>query len=266
MHGLTEVASYATIATFFVLGRVAQEQPDLVRSLAAGGHEIGTHGWDHTPLYRQTPEQFSVQLRRSLVALQDLTGRAVRGHRAPFFSINVGTLWALEELTSSGLRYDSSIFPVHNYRYGIPNACRFPHRLPTRLLWEFPLSTVSVGRLNVPFGGGFYARFWPYAWVRWAIQRLNDLGQPAIVYFHPWEFDPGHPRLKEELPRLARTTHYHRLTHSSQILSTLLSDFHWTTVEHFLNTRDSIPVEKSIVDRKNSPSAPLREHQAPNAQ
>ena len=249
------LARHSTHATFFVLGRVAQEHPDWVRRLAAAGHEIGTHGWNHTPLYRLTPAQFRGELRRSLEALQELTGHAVRGHRAPFFSITTDTLWALEELMGIGLRYDSSIFPVHNYRYGIPDAYRFPHRLPTLPLWEFPLSTVSFGRLNVPFCGGFYARFWPYAWVRWAIRRLNDLGQPAIMYFHPWEFDAQHPRLKGELPRLARATHYYRLTSPPRILNALLTDFHWTTMEHFLKTPYGIPVPHAQAEKRDALSS-----------
>jgi polysaccharide deacetylase family protein (PEP-CTERM system associated) len=231
------LAKYSTCATFFILGRVAQEQPGWVRRLAVAGHEIGTHGWSHTPIYRQTPAQFRGELRCSLEALQELSGQSVRGHRAAFFSITADSLWALEELTAVGIGYDSSIFPVHNYRYGIPCACRFPHRWPTLPLWEFPLSTLSVARLNVPFSGGFYARLWPYAWLRWAIRRLNHLGQPAIVYFHPWEFDACQPRLKGEIPWLARATHYYRLTRPPGILDALLTDFRWTTMGHCLSTR-----------------------------
>jgi polysaccharide deacetylase family protein (PEP-CTERM system associated) len=231
---LETLASHATHATFFVLGQVAHTHPAWVRRPADAGHELGTHGWSHTPVYRQTPAQFRDELLRSVGALQDTSGRAVEGHRAAFFSITRHSLWALEELAVAGIQFDSSIFPVHNYRYGLPLARRFPHRWDTLPLWEFPISTLSLARLNIPFSGGFYARLWPYAWLRWGIQRLNQRGQPAIVYFHPWEFDVHQPRLRRETAWLARATHYHRLACAPGILQALLRDFRWTTMGDYL--------------------------------
>lgn len=222
------LASHATRATFFVLGVVAQRHPDLVQRIVAAGHEIATHGWDHTPVYRQTPAQFCTDLRRSLAVLRNF-GCEVAGHRAAFFSLTAATPWAPAILAAEGITYDSSIFPVHNYRYGVPAAPRFAHRLLPALV-EYPVSTVRIGGINVPFSGGFYARFWPYAWVRWGVRTLNRQGQPAVVYFHPWEFDPAHPVLATGVPWLARRTHYHRLTRTQGVLAALLRDFSWTAM------------------------------------
>lgn len=182
---LEQLAGAGVQATFFVLGVVAQEHPALVRRLAEAGHEIGTHGWNHTPLYRQTPSHFRGELRRSIDLLADLSDQPVRGHRAAFFSLTPQTEWAIAQMAEAGIQYDSSLFPVFNYRYGWPGAPRWPHRWPNSDIWEIPLSTLSLGRLNLPFSGGFYARFWPYTMLRWAITRVNRAGQPAVVYFHP---------------------------------------------------------------------------------
>jgi polysaccharide deacetylase family protein (PEP-CTERM system associated) len=217
-------------ATFFVLGVVAHEHPKWVRRLTQAGHEIGTHGWNHTPLYRQTSLQFRAELRCSIELLQDLTGRPVWGHRAAFFSLTPRTVWAIEELATAQVKYDSSLFPVLNYRYGWPGAPRWPHRWLANDIWEFPLSTLSLGKFNVPFSGGCYARFWPYPILRWAIRMINRYGQPAIVYFHPWEFDITQPRLGSPVPWLARATHYYKLDRTSSILRALLFDFEWTTM------------------------------------
>lgn len=231
---LALLAEHEVRATFFLLGCIAAARPALVRRLAEAGHELGTHGWDHTPLYRQTPAQFQRDLNRSLHAIQEAGGTLVRGHRAPFFSVTRQTLWSLQAVAAAGLRYDSSIFPVHNYRYGLPGARRFPHRWPELPLWEFPLSTVAFAAFNIPFSGGFYARFWPYAWQRAAIRHLNRAGQPAILYFHPWEFDPGQPRLRTGAPWLARRTHYHRLHRPPALLRAFLADFTWTSMGDYL--------------------------------
>jgi polysaccharide deacetylase family protein (PEP-CTERM system associated) len=225
---LAELSRQRVAATFFVLGMSACDHPDAIRRIAAAGHEIGTHGWSHTAIYRQERPVFRSELRRSLELIEGLSGRPVRGHRAAMFSITAESLWALDELSAAGLAYDSSIFPVHNYRYGIPGALRFPYRLPRgRGLWELPVATIRLVALNLPFGGGFYARFWPYAWLKRAIGSLNAHGHPAVVYFHPWEFDPQQPRLRAGSTWLARTTHYFRLASTRATLKRLLNDFEW---------------------------------------
>ena len=229
---LEMLSRHATRATFFVLGIVARAHPALVQRVATAGHEIGTHGWDHTPVYRQTPDAYRTDLRASLTELRAASGQPVQGHRAAFFSITRATPWALGILAEEGIIYDSSIFPVHNYRYGVPDAERYPHRVLPQLT-EFPISTLRLGGINVPFSGGFYARFWPYALLRWAIRSLNRQGQPVIAYFHPWEFDPAQPHVGGEVPWLARRTHYYRLASTHRVLAALLRDFRWTVMGEF---------------------------------
>lgn len=220
-----------TRATFLVLGVVAEQHPELVQRIANKGHEIGTHGWCHTPIYHQTPQEFRAELCRSLEVLQAITSHPVKSHRAAFFSITKNSLWALDVLAEAGIEVDTSVFPVWNYRCGIPDAARFPHRIGG--LWEFPISTIRIGGVNIPFSGGFYARFWPYALLKRAIQHLNRQGQPAIVYFHPWEFDVQQPRVKNASHPLARTTHYHRLHRTRYVLQGLLRDFEWAPLQDF---------------------------------
>lgn len=234
---LNTLATYKTHATFFVLGWTAAQNPDLIRRIAASGHEIASHGWSHTPIYRQLPAVFREELRLSIDTLQQITGQPIKGHRAAFFSITRDSLWAIQELEAAGIAYDSSIFPVYNYRYGIPDAPRFPYQLPQSKIWEIPLSTLRLGTINIPFSGGFYARFWAYSLLKYGIKRLNKQYQPAIFYFHPWEFDPPQPRLSQISYRTARFTHYHRLHRTGHILERLLQDFRWITVRDYLSNR-----------------------------
>lgn len=212
-------------ATFFVLGYVAERHHALVREIAAAGHEIGTHGYSHSFVYHQTPATFREELGRSLRALQDITGQPVRGHRAPFFSITRQCLWALDTLAELGLRYDSSIFPVRNYRYGIEDAPRWPYELPNGAsgLKEFPLSTWRLLGQNVPVAGGAYFRIYPYALTRRAMQAINRQGRAAVFYLHPWELDADHPRIS--LPRRIALTHYFNLAATERRFRRLLKDF-----------------------------------------
>jgi len=225
-HRLLELLDEVGVrATFFVLGYVAERHPELVRQLAAAGHEIATHGYSHTLIYRQTPQLFRAELSRSIWLLEDLTGEQVLGHRAPFFSITRETLWALEVLGELGIRYDSSIFPVVNYRYGIDNAPRWPHRITIggETLIEFPISTWRFCGRNIPIAGGAYFRIYPYAFTRRAFQAINHQGYPAVFYLHPWEIDREHPCIP--LPRRIALTHYFNLQATENRLRRLLRDF-----------------------------------------
>jgi polysaccharide deacetylase family protein (PEP-CTERM system associated) len=221
------LAEVGTRATFFVLGCVAHEQPDLVRRIVDGGHEVGVHGWDHIPIFEQTPAQFRTELVRSIDVLEDITRRRVLAYRAPFFSIRRDTLWALDELARAGVRYDSSILPVHHYRCGIPGARRDPHPLQGGELLEFPISTLRLGRLNLAFSGGFYVRALPYPILRWAFRQLNARGQPAVAYFHPWELDLGHPRRKCSSSWVIHGSHSYGLPTAQPKMRALLRDFAW---------------------------------------
>jgi peptidoglycan/xylan/chitin deacetylase (PgdA/CDA1 family) len=198
---LRVLEEYGVHGTFFLLGWVADRHPDLVREIAAAGHEVATHGYWHELIYRQSPEAFTADLRRSL----DAIGRA------------------LDVLRDHGLVYDSSIFPLSAHdRYGIGDADRFANRLRNGL-WEFPASTVRLGGRNWPVAGGGYLRLLPLSLTRRAIRRLNAEGHPAIVYLHPWELDPEQPRVADA-PLLSRFRHYVNIGRTEERLRALLSE------------------------------------------
>lgn len=214
-------------ATFFVLGWVAERHRALVRSIASLGHEIACHGHGHRMIQYLSRQEFEGDVTRAKDALEDTTGRPVLGYRAPTFSIMRSTLWSLDVLAETGFRYDSSIFPVVHDRYGIPDAPRFPHRLKTPNggeITEFPPSTITLLGRRLPVAGGGYFRLFPYGFTRRAITRLNrGEGQPAMVYLHPWEFDPDQPRLP--VGPLSRFRHLVNVGRTEARLTRLLSDF-----------------------------------------
>jgi len=214
-----------TKATFFVLGAVAERFPALVAELAADGHEIGCHGHAHRFVYKQTPDEFRTDLRRARDSVGSAAGAQPAGYRAPYFSIRTDSLWALEILAEEGFTYDSSIFPVRNYRYGIPDAPREPHDVATATgrLREIPLTPARIMGQNLPFSGGAYLRILP-----WWAQRLTwsaaDRGNRNVMaYIHPWELDPEHPVIA--LPRRVAATHYARLRLTERRLDRLLERY-----------------------------------------
>jgi polysaccharide deacetylase family protein (PEP-CTERM system associated) len=222
-------------ATFFVLGWVAERHPDLVRRIAGQGHEVASHGFAHRLVYDLTPSMFRDDIRRSKAALQDATGMAVEGYRAPSYSVTPRSLWALDVLIEEGFRYDSSIFPIHHDRYGIPVSSRHPYRLdrPCGSIIEAPGSTVRWGVVNFPVAGGGYFRILPYRWTRWGIARLNRTEQrPAIFYLHPWEIDPDQPKLSAGV--LSRFRHYRNLGETEGRLKQLLADFDFAPMQAVL--------------------------------
>ncbi|MCI0547893.1 MAG: DUF3473 domain-containing protein [Candidatus Rokubacteria bacterium] len=214
-------------ATFFVLGWVAERHPDLVRRIHGGGHEVACHGHGHRMIQRQSRREFAEDVRRAKAVLEDTTGAAVLGYRAPTFSVMRDTLWSLEVLAEIGLRYDSSIYPITHDRYGIPDAPRFPHLIRTPgggEIAEFPLSTVTVAGRRVPVAGGGYFRLAPYRLTAWAIRRLNEREhQPAIVYLHPWEIDPRQP--VPSVGWLQHLRHTVNMDKTERRLGRLLRDF-----------------------------------------
>ena len=212
-------------ATFFVLGWVADRHPDLLREIAAAGHEIASHGYWHDLIYRQTPDEFATDLRRSLEAIERTLGNGSPiGYRAPGFSITNESLWALDVLRDQGIAYDASIFPlVAHDRYGLRGAPRFAHRVANGL-WEFPASTWRVCGQNLPVAGGGYFRLYPLGLTRQAIRSLNESGRPAIVYLHPWEFDPEQP-VVTGASRRSRFRHYVNLSRTEPRLDALLREF-----------------------------------------
>jgi polysaccharide deacetylase family protein (PEP-CTERM system associated) len=225
------LATHQVRATFFVLGWVADRHPNLVRAITAGGHEIGTHGYWHRLVYEQTPVEFAEDLARSLAAIKracsDVT---VLGYRAPAFSVTKQSLWALDILREQKLTYDSSIFPLaYHDRYGIPDAQRFAHQHRNGL-WEFPVSTLRFGQKNVPVAGGGYFRIYPLTATRYAIRRLHQEQRAAVVYLHPWEFDPTQPRIAGA-SLFSRFRHYTNLAKTYERLKTLLTEFQFAPMQ-----------------------------------
>lgn len=225
-----------TSATFFVLGWVAERHGGLVRAIQTRGHEVASHGYGHQMITRLNRAQFAEDVRRGKAAIEDVTGTAVIGYRAPTFSVVRGTLWSLEVLAEAGFRYDSSIFPIVHDRYGIPDAARFPHRVaagPGVEIGEFPLSTIAWLGWRFPVAGGGYFRLLPYAFTHRAVRHLNEReGQPAIVYLHPWEIDPAQPRLP--VGWVTRFRHSVNTQTTESKIHHLLRDFRFAPVRDVL--------------------------------
>jgi polysaccharide deacetylase family protein (PEP-CTERM system associated) len=217
-------------ATFFTLGWVAQRYPSLVRRIAEQGHEIASHGQSHGRASEQSPRDFLDDIRGARALLEDIAGCAVRGYRAPSFSVGPGNAWAFDCIREAGYRYSSSVYPIRHDHYGAPDAPRFAHEVRPGLL-ELPVATVRMGKRNWPAGGGGYFRLLPYGVSRWSLARINGVDrQPAIFYFHPWEVDPGQPRVAGASAK-ARFRHYLNLARMRPRLARLLADFRWDRVD-----------------------------------
>jgi polysaccharide deacetylase family protein (PEP-CTERM system associated) len=222
------LAGSSVTATFFVLGWVADRYPDLVRRIAAAGHELASHGYSHRLVYDMTPVSFRDDLRRAKDAIGAASGFEVRGFRAPSFSITARSLWALDILAEEGYAFDSSIYPIRRDRYGLPGAPRFIHTIvrPAGRIIEVPPSTTRVSGMTLPVGGGGYFRLYPFALTRLAFARLNAKEhQPAVVYLHPWEIDPAQPRQRGS--QLSIFRHYVNIGRTEARLRRLLTLFHF---------------------------------------
>lgn len=217
-------------ATFFTLGWVAQRYPQLVRRIVEAGHELASHGYGHLRASDQTPEDFLADIASAKKLLEDIGGVPVIGYRAPSFSIGENNLWAFDCLQSAGYLYSSSVYPVAHDHYGMPDAPRFPYKVKGALI-EIPITTVRTLGRNLPAGGGGYFRFAPYLVSRWAIRRFNERERrPAIFYMHPWEIDPGQPRVSG-VGLKSRFRHYINLHKTEGRLCRLLGDFRWGRVD-----------------------------------
>lgn len=225
---LGELGRCGVKATFFLLGWVAERHPALVRRIVAGGHELACHGYGHTMITRQDRVSFEEDLRRARGVIEELAGVRVLGYRAATFSITEKTKWALEALWENGFFFDSSIYPIHHDRYGIPSAPRFPFiavEKEGRALWEVPGPTMRIGRVTLPAAGGGYLRLFPYLFTREAIRRANRSGYPVNVFAHPWEFDNELPKVK--LPLVSRVRHYGGIGRNRRKLRRLIEEFHF---------------------------------------
>jgi polysaccharide deacetylase family protein (PEP-CTERM system associated) len=219
-------------ATFFTLGWIAERYPQVVRRIVDAGHELASHGYGHQRASDLTPEQFRDDISRAKKILEDLGGVAIRGYRAPSFSINHENWWAVEELGNAGYEYSSSIYPVRHDHYGMPDAPRFAHRPngETGIL-ELPPTTVPLFGRNLPAAGGGWFRLLPYEVSRWMLNRVNAQDNaPCMFYFHPWEVDHEQPRL-QGLSAKTRFRHYVNLKHMQGRLRRLLKDFEWDRVD-----------------------------------
>ena len=240
-----------TKATFFTLGWVAEKSPELVRTIHKAGHEIASHGYSHQLIYNQTPKVFREETRRSKAILEDITGEAITGYRAASYSITNQSRWALDILAEEGFVWDSSIFPVHHDRYGMPGTPRWPHRLTTdqgHELAEFPLSTLKFPGYTLPIAGGGYFRLFPYWFSQWGLGSINRQGQPFVFYLHPWEVDPGQPKL--DVKWFSRFRHYNNLDVCEARLDKLVSHFSFVPMGEVLRNqgllKDQTPEPESL--------------------
>jgi polysaccharide deacetylase family protein (PEP-CTERM system associated) len=224
--------------TFFVLGWVAERYPGLVRRIAAARHEVACHGFSHQLIYQQAPGTFREETRRAKKVLEEATGRPVLGYRAASFSITRRSLWALDTLIDLGFAYDSSIFPIHHDRYGIPGAARRPGPVAApsgRTLAEFPLSAASFLGLRLPVSGGGYFRIFPYWLTVTGLRQINSRLGPFAFYVHPWEIDPAQPRIT--VGPLAHFRHYTNLGRCERRLGRLLREFRFGRMADVLGAR-----------------------------
>jgi polysaccharide deacetylase family protein (PEP-CTERM system associated) len=229
---LRMLREYDTRATFFVLGWVAERHPEIVREIAADGHELASHGYAHESVFELTPDLLCRDVRRSIDAIVAACPTAtIQGYRAPSFSIDEESQWAFDVLSKIGLAYDSSVFPTTFHdRYGMHTSPRFAHQVAPAL-WEIPLSTIRAFGCNWPVAGGGYFRLSPLSFTAWAVHKINREGQPAVVYLHPWEFDPEQPKVSSASLR-SRFRHYVNLGRTEHRLRELLRRFAFAPIAH----------------------------------
>jgi len=231
---LGSLESHGVLGTFFVLGWIARHRPEVVRAIASAGHEIASHGFSHQRVTSLTPKAFGEDLRSSKRALEDLTGDAVLGYRAPSFSIIPGYEWAFDVIIEEGYRYDSSLFPVRRRGYGYPSAPRAPYvmRRSGGAIAEFPLATTSLFGFPIPAAGGGYLRQFPLGVIRRAFREASRRGESGTFYVHPWEIDPDQPRLP--VSSLNYVRHYRGLGTALARIEGLLSEFRFASISSFL--------------------------------
>ncbi len=241
VHRILELLDEAQAkATFFTLGWIAERYPQLVREIVARGHELASHGYGHERASDLDEAAFLLDVRRAKEILEDLGGVEVKGYRAPSFSIGTGNLWAFATLARAGYRYSSSIYPIQHDHYGMPDSPRFAYRVNEQLV-EIPVTTLRLGRRNLPSSGGGYFRLLPYALSRWMLQRVNrGDGEPAIFYFHPWEIDAQQPRI-DGIDLKTRFRHYVNISRMERRLQQLLADFRWGRMDDVFLGRAPAP-------------------------
>ena len=222
-------------ATFFTLGWIAERYPGVVRGIIDNGHELASHGYGHERASDLSESAFFADIHLAKVLLEDLSGAEVKGYRAPSFSIGSTNMWAFDCLARAGYRYSSSVYPIKHDHYGMPDAPRFAHVV--RGMLEVPPTTLRLFSRNFPASGGGYFRLLPYALSRWMLNRVNDGDrEPATFYFHPWEIDPGQPRIPG-ISAKTRFRHYLNLSRMEARLDRLLADFRWGRMDQVFFNR-----------------------------
>jgi polysaccharide deacetylase family protein (PEP-CTERM system associated) len=218
--------------TFFTLGWVAERHPALIRRIVADGHELASHGYWHRLAHEQTPAEFGADIGDARKLLEDTGGVAVRGYRAPTFSINTRNPWAFDVLVEQGYRYSSSLYPIRHDLYGVPDAPRLPfHPNGPDGILEIPMTTLRLAGRNLPCAGGGYFRLLPYAVFRAALRRVNGAEtMRGLFYTHPWEIDADQPRVTQA-PLMAKFRHYLNLHDMPRRMGLLLRDFRWGRVD-----------------------------------
>lgn len=223
-------AESGVTATFFTLGWVAERHPRLIRRIVAGGHEIASHGWDHRRVFTMDAAAFRADLARARAALEDAGGQAVTGYRAPSFSIDARNPWAFDVLAEAGYAYSSSVAPVVHDHYGWRGAPRYAFRpLKDAALIELPVTVARIAGRHWATGGGFF-RLLPAALTDFAVRQVNRDGHGGVFYFHPWEVDPGQPRVARA-PLRSRVRHYSRLGAMAGKLRGLIGRHDWGRVD-----------------------------------
>ena len=228
---LAQFAKAGVHGTFFTLGWVAQRYTQLIRRIVAEGHELASHGHGHQLVHNLTPEAFREDLLRAKHLLEDAGGVPVIGYRAPTFSIGPRNAWAWQVLEDTGHRYSSSVYPVKHDLYGVPDAPRFPYRPTAGSILEIPMTTLPLAGRNLPISGGGYFRLMPYALYRTLLRRFAAIeARPAVFYIHPWEIDPGQPRVPGASAR-SRFRHTVNLAATAGRIDRLLTDFPWDRMD-----------------------------------
>lgn len=246
---LSLLSKHDAKATFFTLGWIAERFPNMVRKIVLEGHEIASHGYGHQKATLQTPDEVRADLLRAKGILQDITGQAIVGYRAPSFSIGKDNLWVHQILAETGHEYSSSVYPVHHDHYGMPEANRFACEAQGGIL-EIPLTTIQLLSRNIPAAGGGYFRLFPYSLSRWMIDRVNQKdGQAAIFYCHPWEIDPEQPKIKQASTK-SRFRHYVNMHRMENRLDQLLQDFKWDRVDNVF--ADKLPNKTALTVNSTS--------------
>jgi len=224
---LTIFNEHSVVATFFMLGWIAERHPIMVRKIAKSGHEIASHGYSHVRVSQQSPQEFREDISKTKKILEDICGMPVIGYRAASYSINSTNHWAYEEIERTGYKYSSSIYPIKHDLYGIPDAPRFPYKVQTRELLEIPITTIEFMGRRIPCGGGGYFRLFPYVVSKAMINFINKKeNKPCVFYFHPWEIDINQP-VQSGLGIKTRIRHYLNINKMEIRIRRLLNDFKW---------------------------------------